>query len=114
MPTVSLIQAQSYDRPLLRTALAQLLEPLGGMAAFVKPGDRVLLKPNLLTGARPTKECTTNSALVYCVAQMVQEAGGKPFLGDSPAFGTAKGVALANGYQPILDELVFSQLMIDG
>jgi uncharacterized protein (DUF362 family) len=27
------------------------------MAAFVKPGDRVLLKPNLLTGARPGKEC---------------------------------------------------------
>ena len=104
-PTVSLLQAHSYDRPTLRAALEQLLEPLGGITAFVKPGDRVLLKPNLLTGAKPTKECTTNPALVYCVAQMVLAAGGKPFLGDSPAFGTAKGVALANGYQPILEEL---------
>jgi uncharacterized protein (DUF362 family) len=104
-PTVSLIQAQSYDRPALRAFLEQLLEPLGGIVAFVKPGDRVLLKPNLLTGAKPTKGCTTNPALVYCVAQLVQAAGGKPFLGDSPAFGTAKGVALANGYQPILEEL---------
>ena len=36
---------------------------------------------------------------------MVIELGGKPFLGDSPAFGSAKGVALANGYQPLLQEL---------
>ncbi|MBI4780214.1 MAG: DUF362 domain-containing protein [Oscillatoriophycideae cyanobacterium NC_groundwater_1537_Pr4_S-0.65um_50_18] len=103
--TVSLLRVESYDRPLLKTALEELLAPLGGMTAFVKPGDRVLLKPNLLTGARPTKECTTHFEVVYCVAQQVIEAGGKPFLADSPAFGTARGVALANGYQPILDEL---------
>jgi uncharacterized protein (DUF362 family) len=105
MPSVSLIKAVSYEHQYLRDALETLLEPLGGMAAFVKPGDRVLLKPNLLTGSRPGKECTTRSELVYCVAQMVIAAGGKPFLGDSPAFGSAKGVALANGYGPILEEL---------
>jgi len=104
-PSVSLIRAQSYDRPALRAALEELLAPLGGMAAFVKPGDRVLLKPNLLTGARPTKECVTRPELVYCVAQMVQEAGGKPFLGDGPAFGSARGVAKANGYLPFTDAL---------
>lgn len=104
-PSVSLIQARSYERETLRESITTLLEPLGGMAGFVKPGQRVLLKPNLLTGARPTKECTTRPELVYVVAQMVIEVGGKPFLGDSPAFGSAKGVAVANGYQPILDEL---------
>ena len=104
-PCVSLIRAQSYERQLLQDALETLLEPLGGMAAFVKPGDRVLLKPNLLTGARPGKECTTRAELVYSVAQMVQAVGGKPFLGDSPAFGTAKAVAVANGYLPLIEEL---------
>jgi uncharacterized protein (DUF362 family) len=101
-PSVSLIRAQSYDRTLLRQSLETLLQPLGGMTAFVKPGDRVLLKPNLLTGARPGKECVTRPELVYCVAQMVQEAGGQPFLGDGPAFGSAQGVAKANGYLPVL------------
>ncbi|BAZ16309.1 hypothetical protein NIES4071_81850 [Calothrix sp. NIES-4071] len=104
-PSVSLIRATSYEREILRDSLETLIEPLGGIKAFVKPGNRVLLKPNLLTGARPTKECTTRPELVYAVAKMVIEAGGKPFLGDSPAFGSAKGVAIANGYQFILDEL---------
>ncbi|MEW6492740.1 MAG: DUF362 domain-containing protein [Cyanobacteriota bacterium] len=105
MPTVSLIRADSYNQQRLRTSLETLLEPLGGMGAFVKAGNRVLLKPNLLTAGRPGKECITRPEIVYCVAQLVQEAGGQPFFGDSPAFGTAKGVAKANGYLPMMEEL---------
>ncbi|TAF54705.1 MAG: DUF362 domain-containing protein [Oscillatoriales cyanobacterium] len=105
MSTVSLVRATSYDLDTLRQSIETVLEPLGGMTAIVKPGDRVLLKPNLLTGSRPTKECVTRKEIVYCVAKLVQEAGGKPFLGDSPAFGSAQGVAKANGYLPLADEL---------
>jgi len=105
MSTVSLIRADSYDRQRLRSSLETLLEPLGGMGAFVKKGDRVLLKPNLLTSGRVGKECITRPEIVYCVAQLVQEAGGKPFFGDSPAFGSAMGVAKANGYLPMMEEL---------
>ncbi|MEM1242271.1 MAG: DUF362 domain-containing protein [Cyanobacteria bacterium P01_H01_bin.26] len=97
MVAVSLLQATTYDVDILEQQLRTLLAPIGGMATYVKPGQRVLLKPNLLTGARPTKECTTRPELVYCVAKLVQAAGGKPFLGDSPAFGSAHGVAKANG-----------------
>ncbi|MEO1069143.1 MAG: DUF362 domain-containing protein [Cyanobacteria bacterium J06638_6] len=102
---VSLMRAQSYHRAELARSLTEVLAPLGGMAAFVKPGDHVLLKPNLLTGARPTKECTTRPELVYAVAQQVRAVGGEPFLGDSPAFGSAKGVAKANGLLPLAQEL---------
>ncbi|MDB9457308.1 DUF362 domain-containing protein [Dolichospermum circinale] len=104
-PSVSLIRAKSYEQEALKESLEILLEPLGGMAAFVKPGNRVLLKPNLLTASRPTKECTTRPELVRAVAEMVIAVGGNPFLGDSPAFGSAKGVAIANGLLPILAEL---------
>ena len=96
-PLVSLIDADTYEIEALSQRLEDLLAPIGGMVNFVKAGDRVLLKPNLLTGSRPTKECTTRPEVVYCVAKMVQAAGGKPFLGDSPAFGSARGVAKANG-----------------
>lgn len=104
-PCVSLIRAESYELESLTKDLETLLAPLGGITAIVKKGDRVLLKPNLLTGARPGKECTTRPELVYAVAKMVIDAGGKPFLGDSPAFGTAKGVAAANGYLAIIEKL---------
>lgn len=103
--SVSLLRAESYDLGTLRQSIEALLAPLGGMEAFVKPGDRVLLKPNLLTGARPTQECVTRPEVVYCVAQLVKAAGGLPFLGDGPAFGSARGVAQANGYLPLLEEL---------
>lgn len=105
MFSVSLIRADSYDLSKLRTSLKNLLEPLGGIEAFVKVGDRVLLKPNLLTASRPGNECITRKELVYCVAQLVKEVGGKPFLGDSPAFGSARGVAQVNGYLPLIEEL---------
>lgn len=105
MTSVSLIKAQSYQIDELRLSIEKVLEPLGGMQAFIKKGDRVLLKPNFLTASRPTKECVTRKELVYCVAKMVQELGGKPFIGDSPAFGSAKGVAEANGYLPLCEEL---------
>ncbi|MEC4895880.1 MAG: DUF362 domain-containing protein [Oscillatoria sp. PMC 1051.18] len=102
---VSLIRANSYNLEELRNYLTQLLEPLGGIEAFVRKGSRVLLKPNLLTGSRPGKECITRPEIVYCVAQLVKEAGGKPFFGDSPAFGTARGVAKSNGYLPLIEDL---------
>jgi uncharacterized protein (DUF362 family) len=104
-PTVSLLSTHSYACDSLAIALENLLEPWGGISAMVKPGDRVLLKPNLLTGARPTKACVTRPELIYCVAKMVQAAGGKPFLGDSPAFGSAMGVARANGLAEMAAEL---------
>lgn len=97
MSSVSLISANTYEIEALYQNLEALLAPFGGMTHFVKVGDHVLLKPNLLTGSRPTKECTTRPEVVYCVAKMVQAAGGEPFLGDSPAFGSARGVAEANG-----------------
>ena len=104
-PSVSLLRASTYNTEALIQHLVDLLAPLGGISNFVKPGDRVLLKPNLLTGARPTKECTTRPEIVCCVAKLVQAAGGKPFLGDSPAFGSARGVAKANGLLELAQDI---------
>ncbi|MEM8716520.1 MAG: DUF362 domain-containing protein [Cyanobacteria bacterium P01_A01_bin.3] len=107
---VSLHKTESYDLDDLRQSLATMLEPWGGMAGVLQSSSdrsqpRVLLKPNLLTGARPENECTTRPELVRVVAEAVLEAGGQPFIGDSPAFGSAFGVASKNGLVPLCDEL---------
>ena len=51
MTTVSIARCASYDQEAVRGAWDALLEPLGGLASYVKRGDTVLLKPNLVTHA---------------------------------------------------------------
>lgn len=52
---------------------------------FVKPGQRVLLKPNLLTDRRPEQAVTTHPELIRAVIRSVKATGGRPFVGDSPS-----------------------------
>ena len=64
----------------LREGLAEW----GGMQTFVKPGQKVLLKVNLLMKKRPEEAVTTHPSVVEAVVHLVQEAGGIPIIGDSP------------------------------
>ncbi|MDI6774444.1 MAG: DUF362 domain-containing protein [Verrucomicrobiota bacterium] len=65
--------------------MARLLAPLGGMAAFVRPGQSVLVKPNMLTDRTPDQAVTTHPAVVRAVLRLAREAGGRPRVADSPA-----------------------------
>lgn len=64
--------------------LREGLREWGGMSAFVKPGQKVLLKVNLLMKKRPEEAVTTHPSVVEAVIHLVQEAGGIPIIGDSP------------------------------
>jgi len=64
--------------------LREGLEELGGMSEFVKPGQKVLLKVNLILKKRPDDAVTTHPSVVEAVVRLVQEAGGIPIIGDSP------------------------------
>jgi uncharacterized protein (DUF362 family) len=92
MATVSIIKA-TYSAPDIET----LLEPLGGMGRFVKKKEKVLLKVNLLSGKGPEKAVTTHPEFVKAVAKAVREAGGEPYIGDSPA-GTFSKRSLTKAY----------------
>ncbi|QEM69586.1 DUF362 domain-containing protein [Geobacter sp. FeAm09] len=97
MEKVSLAQCNDYDPARVREALISLLEPLGGMAAFVRPGERVLLKPNLLAAKPPEAAVTTHPVVVKAVADLVGEAGGRVMIGDSPGIGGFRKVADKSG-----------------
>ena len=74
-PIVSIALLDSYDdAAAVRAAVKTALEPLGGMVAFVKPGQRVLLKPNLVAPAKPELAVTTHPAILKAVIEEVQEA----------------------------------------
>lgn len=84
MTTVSIARCTDYESTSVRSALHAALSPLGGMAAFVSPGQRVLLKVNLLSRAAPERAVTTHPAFVRALIHAVRDAGGVPFVGDSP------------------------------
>lgn len=87
METVSIAASSGYELPSLRQAVIRLLEPIGGISAFISSGDRVLLKPNMLAAKEPDMAVTTHPSLVRVVAELVIEAGGIALIGDSPGIG---------------------------
>ena len=97
MEKVSILSVDNYELPALRLALPRLLEPLGGLSAFINRGDRVLIKPNMLSAKEPDKAVTTHPALVRAVAELIMESGGIALIGDSPGVGSFSRVADKSG-----------------
>jgi uncharacterized protein (DUF362 family) len=61
------------------------LKALGGMQAFVRPGDKVLLKVNAAFATPPGLGATTHPQLVAAVAALCREAGaGRVMITDNP------------------------------
>lgn len=101
---VSLQGLDTYDPVETLSAITKLLQPLGGMSAFVQPGQKVLLKPNLLSGKTPDKAVTTHPEIVRAVINLVQDVGGKVFIGDSPGIGSPESVARKSGILSVAEE----------
>lgn len=95
--TVSIAACEDYDAASVRAALFALLQPLGGMEAFVCPGERILIKPNMLSAKPPEAAVTTHPTLVEAVAEMVIAAGGRAMIGDSQGIGSFRKVAEVTG-----------------
>ena len=81
---LSLQKCSNYEHAELRTAIENLLAPLGGITSFVKPGQKVLIKPNMLTCKEPERAATTHPAVIEEVARLCREAGATVLIGDSP------------------------------
>ncbi|MBW2690302.1 MAG: DUF362 domain-containing protein, partial [Deltaproteobacteria bacterium] len=102
--SVSLQSLPDYDPKRVQNALHLLLEPLGGMSRYVKPGQNVLIKPNLLSGKTPEKAVTTHPEIVRQVILLAQAAGGKVSVGDSPGLGKPENVARKCGVFDVVEE----------
>ena len=101
MAEVALVRCSSYDYHEVETALRRGIELLGGVTKFAGKGERILLKPNLLA-ADPPERCTTTPPAVFKAAcRIFKEAGARVSYGDSPARGSAAGVASQAGLQDV-------------
>jgi len=127
--SVSIVKCKEYDEEKVLSALRQAIDLIGGIQTFVNKDSRarlgalasrrsslgkaegsrgkprVLLKPNLLYGKPPEKAVTTHPSVVRGMIQIVREAGGVPFIGDSPSVGSLTRTAEKAGIKAVADKM---------
>jgi len=83
-PQVAIVRCPNYQQPAVDRAVRESIDLLGGMGQFVQPGQKVLLKVNLLSATPPERGIVTHPAVVEAMVRLVQEAGAYPLIADSP------------------------------
>lgn len=69
-PVVAVAKGKDYG-----ALVAKVLEPLGGMAAFVKKGARVVVKPNIAWDRKPEQAANTHPEVVKALVKAALDAG---------------------------------------
>ena len=109
MSKVALIRCESYDENAVKAAVQRGIELLGGAAAFVQKGEKILLKPNWIMAVPPERCATTHPAVFKAVCEVFLSAGADLSYGDSPGSGTteeaAEAAAIATGFKDVADKL---------
>lgn len=100
---IAFVKSSGYNSA--SAAVRQSVEFLGGIGNFIKPGMKVLLKPNLLFGTDPAKCVTTHPEIIRAVIDLVREAGADPVMGDSPVIGAGSLHYIRAGFRDLCAEL---------
>ena len=82
-PPVALTRCADYTDGNVDAAVDRLFGTHEGFSHFVKPGDRVLLKVNLLSPSQPETQTITHPAVVAALARFVRDSGATAVIGDS-------------------------------
>ena len=82
---VSIVKCDNYDREKLLSSVRKSLDLVGGISSFIKEGDKVLIKPNLLSATTPDTGVDTHPEFARAVIKIVKETGAKIYLGDGPS-----------------------------
>jgi uncharacterized protein (DUF362 family) len=72
LPIADVARVTGADYPAL---VKMSVDLLGGMRAFVKPGDRVVIKPNIGWDRKPEQAATTHPLVVRTMVELALEAG---------------------------------------
>ncbi len=69
---VSVVKADNYNIETVDKAVNDAVNLIGGWKNFIKKGDKVLIKPNMLTNVTPEKAVTTHPEVVRAVIKAVK------------------------------------------
>jgi len=105
MSVVALVQCNSYDYGQVYQAVKQGIQLLGGIDQFVRPHEKLLLKPNLLAGADPERCITTHPSVFRAVAELFKSTGACISYGDNPGVASGFLTAKKAGLSMVAEEL---------
>ena len=84
--TVSAVKCDTYEIEQLQIKIKEAIELAGGLPTRIKPGAKILLKPNLLTAKPPEASATTHPEVLRAIIRFLKKQGINDItLGDSPA-----------------------------
>ena len=106
---VAVVRCESYDEDAVYAAVKRGISLIGGIDAFVRKGERILLKPNVLTAASPADAVTTHPAVFGAVAQLLAECGAETSYGDSPGFGKPSDALARCGLSAVAERFGLKQ-----
>ncbi|UCD11453.1 MAG: DUF362 domain-containing protein [Nitrospinaceae bacterium] len=93
----------AYDLDAIQGFVEESFSLFSESGPMFGPGQRVLLKPNLLRAFAPERAVTTHPAVLEAVCRALRDCRvGEIVLSDSPAFGSLEAVAHKAGYGPVL------------
>lgn len=81
---IAAVECFDYQQELVKRQVTEAVDRLGGIKRFVKPGQKVLVKPNLLMKRRPEEATTTHPSVVQAIVELARDAGGLVTVADSP------------------------------
>jgi uncharacterized protein (DUF362 family)/NAD-dependent dihydropyrimidine dehydrogenase PreA subunit len=87
---VALVRCTQYGDEIVLAAVKRGIDLLGGISGFVKPGEKIVMKPNVLIGSNPDKCVTTHPAVFKAVGRLLLEAGAGVCYGDSSSIGSCE------------------------
>jgi uncharacterized protein (DUF362 family)/Pyruvate/2-oxoacid:ferredoxin oxidoreductase delta subunit len=81
---VSIEKCENYEYENVKKAVKKSIENIGGLEKYIKKGENVLLKANLILKKHPDDAATTHPQIVRVLAELLKEYGANVFIGDSP------------------------------
>ena len=88
MTKVSIVKVAGRDRERIGVGVRRAVEMAGGLADRIRPGMRVMIKPNLVAPPPSAESGACTSPLVcQAVADVVRELGATPIIAESSARG---------------------------
>ncbi|MCL1980865.1 MAG: DUF362 domain-containing protein [Proteobacteria bacterium] len=107
-PLVAVAKGEDYS-----SLVTRVLQPFGGMGRFVRPGDRVVVKPNIGWDRNPEQGATTHPQVVQALVRQALAAGAKRVLVFDRTCNESRRCYANSGIERAIAELGDSRAVIE-